>query len=310
MTIFIPTGCSPMPRRSFKGFIVYIDPEHGWNMFIEPPRKDRILYIGVTDTSYVTANMGRPTWQHNIPLEAQFPLPAATLVMSLTKEKLQLLTSPPYQSPRRDRFLLFISSHCTDYRQASFDASVAYCKGHGLPPPTAAGNCHGTHPELNEVSGSEHGMNNELYRNYRFAFIFENTGVDGYITEKILDAVAGGAIPIYLGSPKAPIRFSLDTGQSPTEWEKKRPHFEAGSITNLFNADRILFWDLFYPEETLRKLEYLENNRTAYKEMQQLPILAHGRATEEEYFSLWPQFSNHTNGSLLKRLRQRIFHML
>ena len=40
-----------MPRRSFEGFIVFIDPEHGWNMFVTPPRKDRILYIGVTDAA-------------------------------------------------------------------------------------------------------------------------------------------------------------------------------------------------------------------------------------------------------------------
>ena len=37
--------------------------------------------------------------------------------------------------------------------------------------------------------------------NYRFSLAFENTGFPGYVTEKILDAWAAGAIPIYYGDP-------------------------------------------------------------------------------------------------------------
>ncbi|MCD6401834.1 MAG: hypothetical protein J7L73_07895 [Anaerolineales bacterium] len=37
--------------------------------------------------------------------------------------------------------------------------------------------------------------------NYRFAFCFENTRFDGYITEKIFDCFFAGCIPIYCGPP-------------------------------------------------------------------------------------------------------------
>ncbi len=38
-------------------------------------------------------------------------------------------------------------------------------------------------------------------RNFRFNIAFENTIMDGYVTEKITDAFAAGCIPIYYGDP-------------------------------------------------------------------------------------------------------------
>ncbi len=40
----------------------------------------------------------------------------------------------------------------------------------------------------------------ETLKDYKFNFCFENTHVPGYITEKIFDSFAVGAIPIYLGA--------------------------------------------------------------------------------------------------------------
>jgi hypothetical protein len=37
--------------------------------------------------------------------------------------------------------------------------------------------------------------------NYRFVLCFENVALDGWITEKIFDCFAAGAVPIYLGAP-------------------------------------------------------------------------------------------------------------
>jgi hypothetical protein len=37
--------------------------------------------------------------------------------------------------------------------------------------------------------------------NYRFALCFENTAHPGYVTEKLLDCLAAGCIPLYLGAP-------------------------------------------------------------------------------------------------------------
>lgn len=36
---------------------------------------------------------------------------------------------------------------------------------------------------------------------YRFGIAFENAGYPGYLTEKIIDAMAAGTVPVYLGAP-------------------------------------------------------------------------------------------------------------
>jgi hypothetical protein len=40
-----------------------------------------------------------------------------------------------------------------------------------------------------------------LIRDYRFAICFENSHIDGYLTEKIFSYFAGGCVPVYYGTP-------------------------------------------------------------------------------------------------------------
>jgi hypothetical protein len=40
-----------------------------------------------------------------------------------------------------------------------------------------------------------------LMRDYKFAIAFENGAYPGYVTEKIIDAIVAGCIPVYLGAP-------------------------------------------------------------------------------------------------------------
>jgi hypothetical protein len=42
-----------------------------------------------------------------------------------------------------------------------------------------------------------------VLRRYRFAIAFENTALPGYITEKLIDAIIAGCVPIYRGAPDA-----------------------------------------------------------------------------------------------------------
>lgn len=42
----------------------------------------------------------------------------------------------------------------------------------------------------------------EFLRNYKFNIAFENSSVDGYTTEKLLDALAARTVPIYWGNPR------------------------------------------------------------------------------------------------------------
>lgn len=41
----------------------------------------------------------------------------------------------------------------------------------------------------------------EIYRPFKFVIAFENTVVNGYITEKLTNAFLAGSVPIYYGSP-------------------------------------------------------------------------------------------------------------
>lgn len=46
-----------------------------------------------------------------------------------------------------------------------------------------------------------HGRKIETLRGYRFAFCSENTVYPGYVTEKLLDCIVAGCVPLYLGAP-------------------------------------------------------------------------------------------------------------
>ena len=41
----------------------------------------------------------------------------------------------------------------------------------------------------------------EVFKNYTFGLAFENSNCYDYVTEKIFDVLAAGAIPIYMGAP-------------------------------------------------------------------------------------------------------------
>jgi hypothetical protein len=41
----------------------------------------------------------------------------------------------------------------------------------------------------------------EIYARHRFALVYENAQVPGYVSEKIFDAMRSGCVPVYLGAP-------------------------------------------------------------------------------------------------------------
>jgi len=89
----------------------------------------------------------------------------------------------------------------------------------------------------------------------------ENTKSIGYVTEKILYAFMSGAIPIYYGS---------------------------NDIFNIFNKDAFIWFDpIEHVTETLRKIKYLNENRSAYLEMVARPMLKEGSKTVQKYLSIY-----------------------
>lgn len=68
------------------------------------------------------------------------------------------------------------------------------------------GTCHGSTPleninKITDTSSTQGWIQNlELFKPYKFVICFENSFVDGYITEKLVMPMLCGAIPIYMGS--------------------------------------------------------------------------------------------------------------
>lgn len=62
---------------------------------------------------------------------------------------------------------------------------------------------------LNNIGGS---VDDKLkfLREYKFNIAFENSAVDGYTTEKLVDALAAGTLPIYWGNPRVNLDFPKD----------------------------------------------------------------------------------------------------
>ena len=75
------------------------------------------------------------------------------------------------------------------------------------------------------------------FREFRFAIAFENRKINWYITEKLVNAFLGGTIPLYWG---------------------------AKEVLDVFNPEAFIYFDYNNPTPALKRLEYLERNRTAY----------------------------------------------
>jgi Glycosyltransferase family 10 (fucosyltransferase) C-term len=187
-------------------------------------------------------------------------------------------------------FLMYANSHCVPYREQAFRkladiGPVHYggaCRGQltswwrGLVwfPQTPVG--HKSDDVRSSVAGW--GGNQQLFRHYRFVLCMENVNQPGYISEKILVAFLARSVPIYYGTSE---------------------------IFDVFNPRAFVYYDIRHPQEALDRVAYLERNQTAYQEVLQEPILAHGRETYDKYFSLWDD-DEHGEGRLKWAIRERI----
>jgi hypothetical protein len=91
---------------------------------------------------------------------------------------------------------------------------------------------------------------------------------DAYITEKILNAFLGGAVPVYYGTTK---------------------------IFELFNKDAFVYYDPGDPDKALKRIEFLDSNPKEYAAVLAQPIFAEGAL--EKYFSL----RDSIGGGMIKR---------
>jgi len=108
----------------------------------------------------------------------------------------KLFDTPANQRPH---FLAYCHSNPIEYRETVFRKMCERRPGECH----AMGVCDGGVPESRRDNIPGHWDSIDLvkaYSQYKFVLAMENKQVEGYITEKILNAYAAGAIPIYSGS--------------------------------------------------------------------------------------------------------------
>jgi len=165
-----------------------------------------------------------------------------------------------------EHFLRYTSSNCGHPRDKVFRQLTRFFKDLELP--VADGACENNTPKRHGNWGQ-----NVLPSKYRFELSMDKVISKGFVTEKIVNAFMSGAIPIYWGSKE---------------------------VFELFNKDAFIYYDINNPQPSLDKILYLEQNRTAYKEMKSRTMFAVGAL--EKYFS----FSDEIGNGLLKKKIQNI----
>ena len=172
----------------------------------------------------------------------------------------------------KKKFLIYAHSHCVGMRQKAFRqianmeglTDVAYyggrCNGGMKPKNDGDKNQSAAKAQKypNKVRLKNWEDNRKIYREFRFCLTMEHVSAPGYITEKILLAYWAGCIPIYYGTTE---------------------------IYNIFHSNSFIYYDIDNPRPALDRIKYLEQNRTAYLEALQHPILTDGEKTVEDYFS-------------------------
>ena len=183
-------------------------------------------------------------------------------------------------SPIGSHFLVYINSHCVDFREHAFDAITNLARQHQFELPEARGTCKGYDGQniWNPVGKYNARLSSvvEVMRQYRFALVMENSNKPGYVTEKIANAFIAGAIPVYYGTR---------------------------DVFKIFNPDAFIYYDIEQPIHALQEIVSLEMDLNAYSAKRAKPILRDGTRTLAKYFSLR---HGHSRNSLRSRIRRML----
>ena len=184
------------------------------------------------------------------------------------------------QSNLEYKAVIYATSNCVDFRQrAAKDIGK-------IIPVFFGGKCvvqsllssgNGTIYQGKDLETRDSYLSNlRAFSKFQFCLVLENQNNDGYISEKILNAFLGGCLPIYYGT---------------------------NEVFDLFHPESFVFYDINNAGPALRLLEHLYNNKTAYRERMQRPILRNGNETIEKFFSLTDELGG---GALKRRVRKML----
>lgn len=230
-----------LPAVPFFGAVVYVDHEAGIGpgrdagRLAEVLAKYRVVYLGVLEPLAATkclSRFGSAVAQQSRVCAKVFDQHASKSPPSTLKlvyvpyasssfaarhhSPLDLLVSRPIE---KSHFLAYMAYACVDHRERLFDLLVQRAASAALEAPVALSRCTGfrsrhrrqlrNHTRNVALSFLDEAV--ELLRPYRFALVFENKLVPGYVTEKIVNAFLAGCIPIYWGSRSVLDIFNPDS---------------------------------------------------------------------------------------------------
>ena len=218
----------------------------------------------------------------------------ASMYLNAMAMSTQLQIYDPKRKPVNTgkHFLIYAASHCIDYREEAFARFAAIgtvhyagkCAGSAGSNNAATSTGNETHAHFNRtfrqprdtMNGPSYLQNAALFHDYRFSLVLENSNMQGYLSEKIVNAFLSGSVPIFYGTP---------------------------DVKKVFNERSFVYYDILDPQKAINRVKHLERNRTAYHEVMNEPILANGQDTINQYFSLQDQVGS---GLLKQRIRAMV----
>ncbi|CAB9508654.1 Glycosyltransferase family 10 (fucosyltransferase) [Seminavis robusta] len=249
----------------FQGKVLFLNGESFGNANqISPESSDRIYQLG--------PYMEQQSWQKHT-MHVYFLVLA---FYKLPSDKRQAILDPA-KKPRNTGTkpaVAYFASNCVDFRQQAATEIAKILPLHYVKGCRISSN--GTMAEMvpKNIGMSGAYANDDIYKDYKYCLVMENTNYPGYITEKILNAYVGGCIPIYYGTTE---------------------------IFDLFHKDSFIFYNISDPQPALQQLQRLEENAMEYMRMlYKTPVLASPEVLEK-YFSLSDDIGG---GSLKKRIRE------
>jgi hypothetical protein len=167
------------------------------------------------------------------------------------------------------------ASNCVLFRERAYNTLVMLAAQNNFSTPDAAGKCHGSHPDTSVHKNDQRFRITNAHskmKPYQFALVMENSVAPMYVTEKIMNAFASGAIPIWYGTT---------------------------DIFKLINKDSFIFYNISHPEDALEQIKSLQTDALAYAKMMARPIFANGHHTLAEYMTF-------SDGPLQTRIRNTV----
>jgi len=148
-------------------------------------------------------------------LAVHFPVPYASTSFASRLESAPAALALPYRARAANeaaagvgerRFAAYLAYRCWEHRERFYYELDRQARASGVGSVDALSRCGNNSVSEDQRRPARYSKTYlddaaELFSGYRFAMVFENRLSPRYVTEKIVNAFLGGAVPIYWGSP-------------------------------------------------------------------------------------------------------------